>query len=156
MFDHMCPVTFKPDEAVGAPLHPHRGHVHLCSRGFHLPGNERSLIRGLHYNRFEAVTVMLQGELEHRDSMGNKGLLRAGDVQRLTAGSGVVHDEGPSPNMKRLGGTIESFQVRFTLFFTTSCCSALLFDSQRTLLMANACVVCARVFVCVCVCACVL
>jgi len=85
MFDHMCPVTFKPDEAVGAPLHPHRG--------------------------FEAVTVMLQGELEHRDSMGNKGLLRAGDVQRLTAGSGVVHDEGPSPNMKRLGGTIESFQI---------------------------------------------
>lgn len=57
------------------------------------------------------MTVMMQGELEHRDSMGNKGLLRAGDVQRLTSGSGVVHDEGPSPNMKKLGGTIESFQV---------------------------------------------
>jgi len=61
---------------------------------------------------FEAITVMLQGELEHHDSMGNKGLLRAGDVQRLTAGSGVVHDEGPSPSMKQLGGTFESFQVR--------------------------------------------
>jgi redox-sensitive bicupin YhaK (pirin superfamily) len=77
-----------------------------------LKGRSRvAWIVGAVCNRFEAVTVMLQGELEHRDSMGNKGLLRAGDVQRLTAGSGVVHDEGPSPNMKKLGGTIESFQV---------------------------------------------
>jgi len=85
MFDHMGPVTLKPGEATSAPWHPHRG--------------------------FEAITVMLQGELEHHDSMGNKGLLRAGDVQRLTAGSGVVHDEGPSPSMKQLGGTFESFQI---------------------------------------------
>lgn len=45
------------------------------------------------------MTYLLQGEMQHRDSMGNKGTLRAGDVQWMTAGSGIIHDEEPSDAM---------------------------------------------------------
>ena len=44
---------------------------------------------------FETVTLVLEGELEHRDSRGNRGVLRAGDVQWMTAGRGIVHSEMP-------------------------------------------------------------
>jgi redox-sensitive bicupin YhaK (pirin superfamily) len=54
---------------------------------------------------------MLQGEFQHSDSTGNKGLLRAGDVQWMTAGSGIVHDEAPSPTFQKTGGVMEGFQV---------------------------------------------
>jgi len=53
----------------GFPWHPHRG--------------------------IETITYMLCGEVEHGDSMGNKGLISAGDVQWMTAGSGIVHQEMP-------------------------------------------------------------
>jgi redox-sensitive bicupin YhaK (pirin superfamily) len=55
--------------------------------------------------------MMLQGEFQHKDSTGNKGLLRAGDVQWMTAGSGIIHDESPSPTFQRTGGVLEGFQV---------------------------------------------
>lgn len=61
--------------------------------------------------RFETVSVMLQGEFQHSDSAGNSGLLRAGDVQWMTAGSGIIHDESPSPTFKKTGGVMEGFQV---------------------------------------------
>jgi hypothetical protein len=49
---------------------------------------------GMHPHRdMEIVTVMVEGELSHRDSMGNSGVLRAGEVQRMSAGTGVVHSE---------------------------------------------------------------
>jgi len=54
---------------AGFPDHPHRG--------------------------FETVTYMLSGEMHHEDSRGNKGLIRAGDCQWMTAGKGVVHAEMP-------------------------------------------------------------
>jgi len=85
LLDHFGPVTYAPGEAVGAPWHPHRG--------------------------FETISYFLQGEGQHRDSMGNKGFLRAGDVQWMTAGSGVIHDEGPSKAMLEKGGTMEAFQI---------------------------------------------
>jgi len=85
LFDHFGPVSYGPGEAKGAPWHPHRG--------------------------FETVTYVLQGEMQHRDSMGNHGSLRAGDVQWMTAGSGIIHDEEPSDEMKKKGGSMEGFQV---------------------------------------------
>ena len=66
----MGPVEYAPGEAVGAPDHPHRG--------------------------FETVTYMLAGEMQHEDSAGHRGFLRAGDVQWMTAGAGIVHSEMPS------------------------------------------------------------
>jgi redox-sensitive bicupin YhaK (pirin superfamily) len=60
LLDEMGPVDYAPGEAVGAPDHPHRG--------------------------FETITYMLEGEFEHEDSAGHKGVLRSGDVQWMTAG----------------------------------------------------------------------
>jgi len=85
MLDHMGPQNWLPGEAKGAPWHPHRG--------------------------FETVTYLIQGEFMHRDSMGSKGTLRPGDVQWMTAGSGVVHHEVPSPKIMKEGGVVEGFQL---------------------------------------------
>lgn len=57
---------------------------------------------------FEPVTFLFQGEQLHRDSLGNEGVLKAGDVQWMTAGSGIVHDEGPAKDFK---GTMEGIQL---------------------------------------------
>ena len=49
---------------------------------------------GMHpHQDMEIITVMVEGQINHRDSMGNSGVLRAGDVQRMTAGTGIVHSE---------------------------------------------------------------
>jgi quercetin 2,3-dioxygenase len=85
LFDHMGPMTFAPGEGVGTPWHPHRG--------------------------FETVTYLLEGDLEHRDSLGNHGRLRSGDTQWMTAGSGVLHREGPSLDAQRDGGTMHGLQL---------------------------------------------
>ena len=58
------------DYIKGFPWHPHRG--------------------------IETITYMLQGEVDHGDSMGNKGTIHAGDVQWMTAGSGIIHQEMPN------------------------------------------------------------
>ena len=57
------------DYIAGFPWHPHRG--------------------------IETITYMIHGEVEHGDSMGNKGTIRSGDMQWMTAGSGIVHQEMP-------------------------------------------------------------
>ncbi|AXG71867.1 quercetin 2,3-dioxygenase [Kordia sp. SMS9] len=57
---------------------------------------------------FEPVTFLFQGEQLHRDSLGNEGNLQAGDVQWMTAGSGIIHDEGPT---KDFVGTMEGIQL---------------------------------------------
>ncbi len=85
LIDEMGPVVYPPDQAVGAPDHPHRG--------------------------FETVTYILDGEFEHRDSMGNHGVLRSGDVQWMTAGAGVVHSETPTPAFRARGGRMHGFQL---------------------------------------------
>ncbi len=85
LLDEMGPVEYGPGEAVGAPDHPHRG--------------------------FETVTYMLEGEFEHEDSAGHRGLLRPGDVQWMTAGGGIVHSEMPSGAIRRDGGRVHGFQI---------------------------------------------
>ena len=85
LLDEMGPASYGPGEAKGAPDHPHRG--------------------------FETVTYMLEGRFEHEDSAGNRGAIAAGDVQWMTAGSGVVHSEMPADDIRRRGGRIHGFQV---------------------------------------------
>ena len=85
LLDHLGPFDAPPGEAKGAPDHPHRG--------------------------FETVTYLLEGEWEHKDSAGNAGHLRPGDVQWMTAGAGVVHSEMPSANVLENGGRIHGVQL---------------------------------------------
>ena len=89
LLDHLGPIEWGPREAIGAPDHPHRG--------------------------FETVTYLLAGENEHRDSKGNHGRLLPGDVQWMTAGSGVVHSELPSAEFFEKGGIMHGFQIWINL-----------------------------------------
>jgi quercetin 2,3-dioxygenase len=67
---------------------------------------------GVHPHRgFETVTIVYQGELEHRDSTGAGGTIGPGDVQWMTAGSGILHEEFHSPVFTRSGGTLEMLQL---------------------------------------------
>src|SRR4030081_220122 len=83
--DEMGPVQYGPGEAVGAPDHPHRG--------------------------FETVTYVLDGEFQHEDSAGHRGVIRSGDVQWMTAGAGIVHSEMPSRHIREKGGRGHGFQI---------------------------------------------
>ncbi len=85
LLDRMGPVTLRAGEAKGAPDHPHRG--------------------------FETVTYVLEGAIEHKDSRGNHGFIRSGDVQWMTAGAGVVHSEMPSTEIQQHGGRMDGFQL---------------------------------------------
>ena len=67
---------------AGFPWHPHRG--------------------------IETITYMLEGEVDHGDSLGNKGAIRGGDVQWMTAGSGIIHQEMPQGDRD---GVMEGFQL---------------------------------------------
>ncbi len=67
---------------------------------------------GEHPHRgFETVTVVYQGEVEHRDSTGAGGRIGPGDVQWMTAGSGILHEEFHSQAFTRQGGTLEMVQL---------------------------------------------
>jgi redox-sensitive bicupin YhaK (pirin superfamily) len=54
---------------------------------------------------------MLEGEFEHEDSAGHRGVLRPGDVQWMTAGAGIVHSEMPSRCIREKGGRVHGFQI---------------------------------------------
>lgn len=60
---------------------------------------------------FETVTILYQGELAHRDSSGGSGRLGPGDVQWMTAGNGIVHEEFHSDRFTKEGGTLEMVQL---------------------------------------------
>src|SRR6266550_6870451 len=75
------------------------------------PGNEKRLVGGHPHKGFETVTVAYQGELEHRDSSGGGGKIAAGDVQWMTAGNGIVHEEFHSQKFTRKGGTLQMVQL---------------------------------------------
>ncbi|MDW3682651.1 pirin family protein [Cupriavidus sp. CV2] len=86
MLDHAGPAEFAPaTRRRGVGEHPHRG--------------------------FETVTIVYQGELEHRDSTGQGGRIGPGDVQWMTAASGILHEEFHSEAFTRTGGTLEMLQL---------------------------------------------
>jgi len=86
LLDYAGPATFPPSEAGrGVDEHPHRG--------------------------FETVTLVYQGRLEHRDSAGNRGVIGPGDVQWMTAGAGVLHEERHERTFSEKGGTLEMVQL---------------------------------------------
>jgi hypothetical protein len=90
MMDYASPKYFsKTTERRGVGEHPHRG--------------------------FETVTFAYQGEVEHRDSSGGGGIIKPGDVQWMTAGRGVVHDEFHSVNFSKEGGVFEMVQLWINL-----------------------------------------
>jgi hypothetical protein len=75
------------------------------------PGQEKRGVGGHPHKGFETVTVAYQGELEHRDSSGGGGKIGAGDVQWMTAGKGIVHEEFHSQEFARKGGTLQMAQL---------------------------------------------
>ena len=87
MLDYAAPAEFTPNTGYrrGVGQHPHRG--------------------------FETVTIVYSGELEHRDSTGKGGVIGPGDVQWMTAGGGILHEEFHSERYSREGGTFEVAQL---------------------------------------------
>lgn len=86
LLDHAGPFDFPPaDKPRGVGWHPHRG--------------------------FETVTVVLDGEVDHEDTAGNGGRIGAGDVQWMTAGSGLLHKEMHSLAFTRRGGRFHALQL---------------------------------------------
>lgn len=76
------------------------------------PPNNRGLPFGPHPHRgFETVTFILDGELGHYDSGGHESVIRAGGVQWMTAGSGLIHAELSPPEFKQRGGPMEILQL---------------------------------------------
>jgi redox-sensitive bicupin YhaK (pirin superfamily) len=76
------------------------------------PPNNRGLPFGPHPHRgFETVTFILEGELAHHDSGGHASVIRAGGVQWMTAGSGLIHAELSPAEFKRQGGPLEILQL---------------------------------------------
>ena len=75
------------------------------------PGNERRGVGAHPHKGFETVTIAYQGELEHRDSSGGGGKIGAGDVQWMTAGKGIVHEEFHSQQFTKTGGTFQMVQL---------------------------------------------
>ncbi|MCG7657952.1 pirin family protein [Wielerella bovis] len=87
MLDYAAPMEFAPNTAHprGVSEHPHRG--------------------------FETVTIAYQGEVAHRDGSGATGVIKRGDVQWMTAGSGTVHEEFHSQAFSERGGWFEMAQI---------------------------------------------
>ncbi len=82
MLDYAAPTSFSPTtQRRGVGSHPHRG--------------------------FETVTIVYDGEVEHRDSTGAGGVIGKGDVQWMTAGGGIVHEEFHSAGYAARGGPFE-------------------------------------------------
>ncbi len=86
MLDYAGPADFPPsNQPRGVDEHPHRG--------------------------FETVTIAYQGSVDHRDSAGNAGTIHPGDVQWMTAASGVVHEEKHGHDFTAAGGAFEMIQL---------------------------------------------
>lgn len=86
LLHHFGPMNVEPGfDPIDLGPHPHRG--------------------------FEPVTFLYQGGIRHKDSLGNEGILEAGDIQWMTAGRGIIHSERASDFFMENGGTIEGIQL---------------------------------------------
>ncbi len=85
LLDEIGPIDIKSGKQKGFPDHPHRG--------------------------FETVTYLLEGRFEHKDSQGHAGIINSGDVQWMTAGSGVIHSEMPEKEFSKYGAKLHGFQL---------------------------------------------
>jgi redox-sensitive bicupin YhaK (pirin superfamily) len=86
MLDYASPYNFPPSKIQrGVDVHPHRG--------------------------FETVTIAYQGKVAHHDSAGNQGVIGEGDVQWMTAASGVLHKEYHEKNFSQQGGIFQMVQL---------------------------------------------
>lgn len=86
LLDYVGPRQFTPtDQPRGVGQHPHRG--------------------------FETVTIVYEGEVAHKDSAGNGGVIGPGDVQWMTAGAGILHEEFHSQAFTKSGGLLEMVQL---------------------------------------------
>ena len=86
LLDYAGPVEFEPSNRPrGVGQHPHRG--------------------------FETVTIVYQGEVEHKDNAGNAGKIGPGDVQWMTAARGILHEEMHGRDFTKNGGTLEMIQL---------------------------------------------
>jgi len=85
LLDEIGPTDLIPGKQKGFPDHPHRG--------------------------FETVTYLLEGKFEHKDSQGHAGIINSGDLQWMTAGSGVIHSEMPEKEFSKYGGKLHGFQL---------------------------------------------
>lgn len=87
--DHMGPAHVEPGSDIRIPPHPHAG--------------------------FEVVTYLIDGAMFHRDSQGNEAVAKSGDVNWMTAGSGIIHSEGPAKEFVESGGKLQLLQVWINL-----------------------------------------
>ena len=85
LFDHFGPINYEPGGATGVPAHPHCG--------------------------FEAITYLLGGEVEHKDSWGGQAAIETGDIQWMTTGSGLIHSELVTNKFKNSGGVMQGLQI---------------------------------------------
>ena len=79
------------------------------------PGTEAHRIEAHPHRGFEPVTYVFSGKVHHRDSLGNDGIIGAGEVQWITSGSGIIHEEGPTPDVMTDGLELELIQLWINL-----------------------------------------
>lgn len=89
LIHHMHPFEMQPGSETRLPPHPHAG--------------------------FEVVTYLLDGEFFHHDSKGHNQVAKAGDVNWMTSGAGILHSEGPTEKMMKDGGTAQLLQLWINL-----------------------------------------
>jgi redox-sensitive bicupin YhaK (pirin superfamily) len=95
--------TNPKDYIKGFPFHPHRG--------------------------IETITYLIEGEMIHEDSLGNKGVIHPGEAQWMTAGSGIMHQEMPQPSNRMLGA-----QIWLNLPQREKMCSPHYFDIKKDMI----------------------
>lgn len=85
--------------------------LHHAERKTFQPG-EKGIHVGEHPHRgFEPVTFMFHGQVQHTDSLGNDSIVNSGEVQWITAGSGIMHEEKTPPEFSKNGGDMELIQL---------------------------------------------
>ncbi|MEP7278500.1 MAG: pirin family protein [Bacteroidota bacterium] len=89
LIHHMSPFDLKPGAETRLPPHPHAG--------------------------FEVMTYLLDGEFFHRDSKGHHQVAKAGDVNWMSSGAGIIHSEGPADDLLKTGGIVQLLQLWINL-----------------------------------------